>query len=462
MTEAQSRSVIAVLRRHLVGLNSWREQSVNRRIFAALVLVAALTAFVKLASAAKEIFVAYHFGVGDALDAFLIAFLLPSFAVNVIAGSFTAAFVPTFIAVREREGGESAQRLFVNVLVRGLLLLLAAAALLAFASPLFLPVIGSGFDSNKLALTHSLFLMLLPLIVISGLATIASALLNAGERFAAAAIVPAVTPITTVVSIVVLAPKFGIFSLVVGVLAGVALEAGILMWVIGWSVLRPLRPAESSHLKDVRKQYLPMVAGALLFSSTEIVNQSMAATLGTGSVAALGYANRIVAFFLSVGAMAIGTAVLPHFSRLAAVADWVTLRHTLLTYARLILFVTVPLVVLVIFFSNTIVALLFERGAFHPEATAVVSQALAFYMLQVPFYLIGTLLVRLISAMKANHILMQGAIISIALNVSLNYVFMQRMGVAGIALSTSIVYAVSAGYLAFRLARLKGRLLVGE
>ena len=42
-----------------------------------MVTVGGLTILVKLAAAAKELLVAYQFGTSDALDAFLVAFVLP-------------------------------------------------------------------------------------------------------------------------------------------------------------------------------------------------------------------------------------------------------------------------------------------------------------------------------------------------------------------------------------------------
>jgi len=35
-----------------------------------------------------KVVVAWRFGIGDTLDAFLIALLVPSFIINVVAGSF--------------------------------------------------------------------------------------------------------------------------------------------------------------------------------------------------------------------------------------------------------------------------------------------------------------------------------------------------------------------------------------
>jgi len=73
---------------------------VRRKIFGAATVVAALTLVTQLGSITRELTVAAWFGTADCLDVFLIAFLLLIFVINVVAGSFNAAFIPTFIHVR--------------------------------------------------------------------------------------------------------------------------------------------------------------------------------------------------------------------------------------------------------------------------------------------------------------------------------------------------------------------------
>jgi putative peptidoglycan lipid II flippase len=77
----------------------------------------------------------------------------------------------------------------------------------------------------------------------------------------------------------------------------------------------------------------------------------------------------------------------------------------------------------------------------------------AFLLLQIPLYLIGILIVRLISSLKANSVLMWGCVMNFVVNVVLNYVLMQWLQVAGIALSTALVHSVSTAYLGLMLTR---------
>lgn len=81
-------------------------------------------------------------------------------------------------------------------------------------------------------------------------------------------------------------------------------------------------------------------------------------------------------------------------------------------------------------------------------------------IIQVAFYIAAILIVRMISPIKENQILLYGNIISMVLNVTLNYILMQWIGVAGIALSTSIVLLIAFCYLSLVLNRKFGRISV--
>ena len=427
--------------------------STNSRIFGAMLTVGGLTMMVKLTVAAKDLVVAARFGTSDALEAFLTAFIVPLFAVQVIAGSFSSSLIPTFIAVREREGRDAAQRLFSSVVIAGLALLVTTSLVLAASSGYLLPLLAARFSPEKLALTRTLFFLLLPILVVSGLGTTWAAVLNASERFALAAIAPLVTPLFPVVAL--LLGGSHVRFLVAGTVAGFLAEASLLGWGLkrcGFSLLPRWRGIDPGT-KQVLAQYLPMFAGAALMSSNILVDQAMTALLGPGSVASLNYGNKVVSFVAGLGTISISSAVLPHFSRMVALSDWVGLRHTVRFYLRLVMAVVIPLTAVFIFLSVPIVRLLFQRGAFTATDTALVGRIQAFSLCQVPFYVGSTLLVRLISSLKANRILFWGAGINVVTNVVADYLLSKWLGVAGIALSTAVVMAVSFTFLGIMLTR---------
>jgi putative peptidoglycan lipid II flippase len=424
--------------------------SVNSQIFSAAIVVAGGTLFVKALSVAKELVVAWKFGTADDLDAFLIALTIPSVIVTIIAGSFNSALIPTYIKVREQEGKQSAQKLFSGATVWSIGLLGIVTVLLLVASPLYLPLITRGFTSKKLELTYDLLWTISPMILLTGIGVVWGAVLNAGERFALVALAPILTPAVTILLLVTV-QSWGVFNLAVGMIVGQLLEMVIIGGALrrqGMSLL-PKWHGFNTNLKEVASQYAPMIAGSFLMCSTDLVDQSMAAMLPTGSVSALSYGNRMILLPITIATTALSTAVIPYFSKMVARDDWRAVRQAMKHYMGLIFIVTIPITGLIMLFSEPIVQLLLQRGSFTAKSTQIVAQIQACFALQIPFYIGSMLLVRLTSAMRNNKILMWGSAGNLIVNISLNYLFMQWLGVAGIALSTSCVYLFSFLFLLF-------------
>ncbi len=428
-------------------LNNWKKLttgSLNRQIFSAAITVGLMTVLVKLASAGKELVVAWRYGTGDALDAFLIAFLVPSFITSVVAGSFNAALIPTYIRVREQESLETAQKLLSGVTVWSLGLLAVATSLMVVAAPLYLRWIATGFSPDKLNLTFRLLCAIAPIVLLDGMIAIWGAVLNAGERFALAAVSPAITPVITVIFLLV-GKSVGIFALAGGLVCGSLLELLLLGAALkrqGMS-LRPKWYGFDAHLRQVADQYAPMIAGSFLMSSTVLVDQSMAAMLSPGSLASLNYGSKLITFPMGLATTALGTAVVPFFSTMVVQEDWREVHSILKRYLFLIFAISVPLTAGICLFSEPLVQLFFQRGAFTAEDTHLVAHIQTFYALQIPFYIALVFIARLVSAMRLNQVLMWASVLNLLNNIVFNYLFLQKLGIAGIALSTTCVMGSS-------------------
>jgi putative peptidoglycan lipid II flippase len=437
--------MLNVLRAQASRWWNWRNQSTNRQIFAAIATIGFGTLMVKVAAVAKELVIAYQFGTSNALDAFLIAYLLPSFAITVVAGSVSSALIPTYVKVRERDGREQAYRLLGTVLLSSLVFLLLLSAALAAGISYLLPVLASGFDDEKLQSTLSLFFIILPVLLVTGMAMIWTSVLNAGERFALAATVPLITPMAIIVALFALTDTWDIYALAAGTLIGALAELAMLV-IAARRLGIPVRPrwnGLSEPLKQVSRQYVPMVAGAFLMSGTFLVDQAMAAMLSPGSVSAYNYGCKVVYLLIGIMSVALGSAVLPYFSKMVARADWQGIQETLKYYGGLILGVGIPTTLLLMYFSEPLIELMFQRGQFNAEDTQLATKVQFLYAPQIPFYLLSILFVRLVSSLKGNYILMWIAAINLCTNILFNYLFMQLIGLPGIALSTSIVYVLS-------------------
>lgn len=428
---------------------AWRAQSLHHQVGSAIVTVGLMTVVVKAASVLKELVVAYQFGTGDSLDAYLMAFLIPQFGINLIGGSLNAALIPAYVRIREQTGNEAAFELLSSVMRWSLGLLFLLAVFLALAASPVVRTISPGFSPEKVHLTTRLYLWLLPALILTGISTSWSAILNAHDRFWLAAIAPVLPAIVMTVTVLLFGRRWDADALALGMVFGAACEVAVLGWGLGQLGI-PVLPswqAQSPALQEVWQQYWPMLAGACLMGSAGVISQSLASLLDPGSVSILSYGNKFPTLLLGVGSIAVSTAVLPHFSRLVANGEWEQLRRALSFYSRILLATIVPFMGVMMYFSPTIVAGFFERGAFLPSDTPQVAAVQALLLLQLPGYIIGMLYVRALSALQANRWLMWGAGLNFVINVVSSYLLMRWWKVQGIALASSLMYLGSCLFL---------------
>jgi putative peptidoglycan lipid II flippase len=415
-------------------------------------VVAIGSIIVKCIATGKEVVVASLFGRSSEIDAFIVAFLIPSFIINVIGVSLNPALIPTYIEVERREGKESANRLLASASLCTQAILLAFSVGCALVVPLALHAVMHDFGPAHAALSTRLFYVMLPNICLTGLVTNWGAILNARRRFILPSLSPALTPLATLLLLLVLGGSWSVWSLAVGTAIGAATEAlllGLSLRRQGINVL-PRWYGLTPNLRVVLSQYLPATTGAFLCCGLGLVDQSMAAMfLHSGSVAALAYGGRIISVIVSLGAVSLSSAVMPYFSDMAARQDWNSSRHTLKTYTRLILLTSIPIMLVFLSFSVSIVRILYQRGAFDATDTAVVAKVQAMYAIQIPFYILSILFVRFLSSIRRNDVLMYAAGINLSLDIVFNLVLVGPMGVAGIALSTSLFYVASCSFLAY-------------
>lgn len=414
--------------------------SVNRRILRAAALVTAAGILVKVVATFKEVAVAGVYGRSDAMDAFLAAALIPGLLINLISESMSQALVPTLVRVREQEGHDRAQQLLSSSMLWMCVLLGAASLAMAIGARGFFPLIASHFPAEKLDLAVRLFYGLLPVVFITGIATNCTAVLNTCDRFALPALATVATPLAIILGSLLLAGRCGIWAMVYATLAGALVHAAVVVGMMGGDGYRfRLRwYGMTEATREVGRQYGPVLLSGVVASGGLLVDQSMAAMLPAGSVSALVYASRFVSVVLTLLAGAVSTAVTPYFSSMIAHRDWAGCRNTLRTWVRLTALVSVPIAVVLIAGAHLLIRITLQHGAFGPHDTVVVTPVLALYALQIPFFVSSRVFYRFLVAMYRTDLILYCGILNLALDVVLNLILMRWLGVAGIALATSL------------------------
>jgi putative peptidoglycan lipid II flippase len=353
--------------------------------------------------------------------------------------------VPRFLDTGAHGRAEGESDLLGRALTLQLALLASLAVGLVVCSSPIVAVIAGAFPPAKQELTRRLLVALAPFVLFDGAAGIYTATLNARGRFVTAALVATIPPLVTLAAVAALAARLGVYALVGGALVGSLLEAlasAALVRGEGVRVLPVLaRPGPKAW--EVFKAFGILAGGGALMSANSVVDQAMAATAGGGNVAALGFGAKIPAAVLGLAGLALGTTMLPHYAELAANRRFVEMGAALSRHVLRVAAVGVGVAALLAVFSRPIVQLLFQHGSFGPEDTLRVATIQALYALQIPGFLVGIVAARYLNALGRDRWILAVSVSNFVLNFVGDWVLLRVMGVPGIALSTSLLYAVA-------------------
>ncbi len=398
----------------------------------------------KIAGASKAVVIARVFGSGTALDSYLLAFLIPSVLADTFCGALVPVTVPRLVELDLGDNRASSVAFYARVLRKSLSFALLGTTALAIgigASLLFVRILPPAWHAIGI-----LTLLMLPIIPCNAVANVWRAALNSQRNFAIPAVTVVLTP-AVIMLCVLFAGRFGgIRILAIGTTLGAVAELALLGAAVR-GLEFPVMPTEPAwkhfnmaamNMDSFRKEYLYLAASAAVAGGTVLIGQTMAASLGAGSVSVLNYGTRLAGVLLAIGPAALSVTVLPRFSAMVAERDWETLKSSLRRMLLGSAAISGIAAIGCIAFSAPIVRLTLQRGAFTAADTGAVAAVQAWSLLQMPFVVGITILMRVFSALKANRPLLPLCASALVVNLALNFVFMHRFGVPGISLASSI------------------------
>jgi len=401
-------------------------------------LVSRLTGFI------RDVILAAVMGAGPVADAFLVAFRIPNhFRAIFSEGAFNSAFLPTYAQVLETSG-ESHARSFasrVTTLMLIVQIVLLAAALVAM--PVVVTMLAPGFsaDPPKFDLAVTLTRITFPYLLFVTLVTILSAILNAHERFAAAAAAPVLLNVSLIAALALafLFPTAGHAAA-----WGVAF-AGVLELLLVWLAAKRLnavpvieKPRLDAPLRRFFKTLGPAVIGSAGVQLALFADTIIASFLPTGAVSSLYYADRIYQLPLGVIGIAAGTVLLPEMSRRIAAGDSDGAHRSQNRAIGLTLALAAPFVVAFITLPELIMSALFQRGAFDAAAAARSGAVLSAYAIGLPAAVLIRSAVASFYARSDTMTPLIASLGAVAVNVAIKILLMDTYGVVGLALGTAI------------------------
>lgn len=409
-------------------------------------------------------------GAGRYTDAFGYAFKLPNLFRRLFGeGALSAAFVPVFTEVYEKEGSEKARKLLANVFA---LLSVFLAILTVVGEVVFV----FSYCNSKLPDTHLLALLriiMYPYMFFVCLLALCSAALNTKGHFIFPAAAPIIFNIFGIAATWWLAPflksnlQHQLILVAVSVVTAGVVQLASVIWLLkkfDLSIVPKLKPIEPA-VKQIIHLILPMllVLGFLQFSeyfqdtiawnltltklrppTINFLGWSLTRPLTEGVIVRVGVARAFYQFPMGILAISLGVAVFPLLSRYASRGDLPNLRDSINRAMRLSLLEGMATGVGLFILAEPIMMIYVRRKFTLPDAMQA-AFILKMYVLGMWAYCSNQILTRAFYACKDTKTPLKVSCSLALFNLLLLFVliWVPSIGPGAFGLSTSITFMIN-------------------
>ena len=421
----------------------------------------------RIAGLIREQTFAYLFGAGKWTDAFNVAFKIPNLLRDLFAeGAMSAAFVPTFNGILQKEGQEKAFRLTNLTFCAILIIVGTLTAIGMILSPYIVQILAPQFieDPEKFAVTVTMTRIMFPFLLVISWAAISMGMLNSLGEFFIPSVAPVFLNLSMILSGWLICPLT--VKLNMPAITGMAIGAmlgGILQFTCqlpslikkGWKFFWCL------DFKDegIRKIGKLMIPGTIGLAATQInvaISTILATSQGDGAVSWISYAFRIMQLPIGIFGVAVAQATLPVISRQAASGDKDAMAGTLASSIRLSAYINLWACFACIALAEPVIRIIYQHGRFGVADTLATTAVLRAYSIGLVFYALIKILGPAFYALEDTKVPVKASIISIVVSIILSLALIKPFGYISLPFSSSVAAIVNAGFLFFILQKRVG------
>ena len=411
----------------------------NHKIVKNTAIVLACAVVAKLLSYAVEALIAATLGVGDEADAYAATTSVFNIIYPILDIGIWNVFLPTYKAKLSRDGEDSADHIANAAIMLFTMITLAAVVFLAVFSGPIISVVTPGFNPDKQALAAKLLRISAPSYVLLALASIIGAMLQSYNRYLGSQLREIGSHLSKIIFMLITFRCYGVVAAVLAMIVGSIFRILIQLPFINWKWR--FRPELKRDSPDIKTMIRGLPAAAMTSAIAHInglVDKIIASNGESGAISCLNYGHKLMSVFNGLFSTAISTATYPviieHISR----GEEEELKQLIYRTLRILLFLIIPVTCFCVAFSQEIVTLAFERGAFDHSATLITTGIFAGYSLQMLPQALTTILSNVYYGYKDPKTILYLSIFNITLNLGLNFLLFPVMGVSGLAFATSI------------------------
>jgi putative peptidoglycan lipid II flippase len=380
-------------------------------------------------------------------DIFIVAFKLPNLFRRIFAeGAFTQSFLPSFAHTKQKS-------LFsVSIFLKFFTFLVLFSIFVAFFSNFFTKIIASGFSAETISEAAPLVAINFNYLILIFTVTFLASLLQYKNHFATTAFSTALLNIAIIGALLYSKDESaktivynmsyaviigGIMQVIAHIIAAKKLHL-LKIFRVGFLSLKSKKEKITEDVKKFKSTFGASVLGSSTAQISAFLDGWLASFLFAGSISYLYYANRVFQFPLALFAIATSVAIFPKVSRYLKNSDDAKAHKMLERSFWFLTYLLTTATAIGIIFSQEIVWLLYQRGAFKAVDTQNTSLILIMYLIGlIPFGLSRIFSLWLYAKQRQKEAAKISAI-SLGVNIALSLALIFPFKASGLALASSL------------------------
>lgn len=425
-----------------------RKEEQSWALLRATVSVSVITILSKFLGFFRETLLADYYGATAETDAFFFAQSMPGTLFGVVSSGVSTTFISLYSARLVQESAVDADRYASRMALFSTILALGLSGVGIALAPFFVLLFAPGFSGGQLALAVSLTRLTMSTLVLTMLVSMFGAILNCKKRFVSVQLCGLLYSGTIIAAIVFLGRGQRMEALTFAVVLGYFMH----MAALALCSLRCFRPTFRlspfhSDTAEMLRMSLPIMLGNAASSLNAITDQVLGSLLPDGSLSALSYSRTLTGLVTSIFIASLFTVLYPALAADAANGDMESYGKRITQSLTVLSWILIPVSLLTLLDAEDIVSAVYARGSFDQTAVSYTGAALAGYALMFIGSGIREILTRAFYARQDTRTPMRNTLYSIGCNIVLSIILSRYLGLAGIALGTTISCTLAAGLL---------------
>jgi len=406
-------------------------------------LMVILTFISKCIGFVREVLLANYYGAGFITDAYVMATVIPGIIFGGVFAAISTAYMPTFSKKMETEGLEEANRFTSGVMNLALAVSILAGLIGIIFSDQIVSIFASGFQGETAELTSIYIKITFSYVIFSSTMSLMESYLQYKGVFLFQVLVGYIQN-GCIIAVIIVSAYTTHYILVLGWLLGYAMRMIVtflqaqkkgFVYTRSWDM--------SETVKNIVMLAMPVFIGSSINQINMFIDKTLASGLPVGSVSALNYGGTLITMISGLTISILVTISYPKMAQASSLNDDERFGMILSTGINLVAIIAIPCSLGAIVFSELVVQIIYERGAFDTAATAMTSTAFLFYAIGLFFTAATSLLTQAYYSRHNMKTPMIFAAIGVIINVTFNLILIKPMAHNGLALSTSIAAIVT-------------------